>query len=120
MMAAWSSRAGCPPSRVLSSLRPWKWRWKRALLELARRADALAEVAETYMNSEPVPNATADRYQVVVHVVGAASAATDTPAETAHIENGPHVSAETSRRIACDCSVLGIREDEDSEPLSIG
>ncbi len=42
-----------------------------------RRADALAEVAETYMNSEPVPNATADRYQVVVHVVGAASATTD-------------------------------------------
>ena len=44
-----------------------------------RRADALAEVAENYMNSEPVPNATADRYQVVVHVVGAALAAMDRP-----------------------------------------
>lgn len=96
-----------------------------------RRADALADVAETYMNSEPVPNATADRYQVVVHVVGAASAATDHARATcpgdsllskndAHIEGGPHVSAETSRRIACDCSVLGIREDETGEPLSIG
>ncbi len=30
------------------------------------------------------------------------------------------VSAETSRRIACDSSVLGIREDENGEPLSIG
>ena len=80
-----------------------------------RRADALAEVAETYMNSEPVPNATADRYQVVVHVpLGQMST------ECPHIEDGPHVSAETSRRIGCDCSVLGIREDETGEPLSIG
>jgi len=92
-----------------------------------RRADAFAELVETYMNSEPVPNATADRYQVVVHVVGAASPLkednkppTDVPAETSHIEDGPHVPAETSRRIACDCSLLGIREDENGEPLSIG
>lgn len=79
-----------------------------------RRADALAEVAETYMNSEPAPNATADRYQVVVHV------SAETSMEYPHIEDGPHVSAETSRRIACDCSVLGIREDENGEPFSIG
>ena len=82
----------------------------------ARRADALVEVAETYMNAEPVPNSTADRYQVVVHVVGAASAAIESP----HIEDGPHVPAETSRRIACDCSVLEIGEGEKGEPLSIG
>ncbi|MCH8866245.1 MAG: DUF222 domain-containing protein, partial [Proteobacteria bacterium] len=30
------------------------------------------------------------------------------------------VSAETSRRIACDCSILGIKEAENGEPLSIG
>jgi hypothetical protein len=97
-----------------------------------RRADALAEVAETYMNTEPVANSTADRYQVVVHVaatnsatvdvspVGAASAATNVSAETSHLENGPHVSAETSRRIACDSSVLRIDEDKNGEPLAIG
>jgi hypothetical protein len=51
----------------------------------ARRADALAEVAETYMNSEPVPNSTADRYQVVVHVFAGAST------EYPHIDDGPHV-----------------------------
>ncbi len=82
-----------------------------------RRADALVEVAESYMNAEPVPNSTADRYQVVVHV---AAALTDVSAETPHIENGPHVSAETSRRIACDCSVVGIKENEKGEPLTIG
>ena len=79
-----------------------------------RRADALAEVAETYMNSEPVPNSTADRYQVVVHV------SAETSLDGPHIEDGPHVSAETSRRIACDASLLGIKEDENGEPLSIG
>ena len=93
-----------------------------------RRADALAEIAETYMNNSESSGSTADRYQVVVHVVGsphehgveelvgAASAAN----EYSHIDDGPHVTAETSRRIACDCSVVGIKEDENGEPLSIG
>ena len=76
----------------------------------ARRADALAAIAETYMNNDESSGSTADRYQVVVHVT----------AETSHIEDGPHVTAETSRRIACDCSVVGIKEDENGEPLSIG
>ena len=93
-----------------------------------RRADALAEIAETYMNNSESSGSTADRYQVVVHVVGSphehgveelvgeASAAN----EYSHIDDGPHVTAETSRRIACDCSVVGIKEDENGEPLSIG
>ena len=86
---------------------------KRELIS-TRRADALAEVAETYMNSEPVPNSTADRYQVVVHV------SAETSMDAPHIEDGPHVSAETSRRIACDASLLGIKEGANGEPLSIG
>jgi len=76
----------------------------------ARRADAIAEVAETYMNSEPSQASTADRYQVVVHVT----------AETSHIEDGPHVSAETSRRIACDSSIVKLTTDKKGELLSIG
>ena len=36
------------------------------------------------------------------------------------MEDGPHVTAETSRRIACDSSIVAIREDENGEPLSIG
>jgi len=98
----------------------------------ARRADALANIAETYMNNSESSGSTADRYQVVVHVVGAARehaaeelvgaalAATDVTAETSHIDDGPQVTAETSRRIACDCSVVGIKEDENGEPLAIG
>ncbi len=76
----------------------------------ARRADALTQVAETYMNSNESSGSTADRYQVVVHIEEDAS----------YIEDGPHVTAETSRRIACDSSVVQIKEDENGEPLSIG
>ena len=32
----------------------------------------------------------------------------------------PHVPAETSRRIACDCSKTTIKEDKNGEPLNIG
>jgi len=85
-----------------------------------RRADSLAEIAETYMNAEPVPNSTADRYQVVVHISDRLENLSDDSDFDACIENGPHVSAETSRRVACDSSVLGIKEDENGEPLAIG
>ena len=37
-----------------------------------------------------------------------------------HLEGGPHVTAETSRRIACDASIVRLVEDEDGEPLTIG
>jgi len=77
----------------------------------ARRADALCEVAETYMNNSENSGSTADRYQVVVHV-----GTRDIP----HIDNGPHVTAETSRRVACDCSSTVIHEDVNGEPLNIG
>ena len=76
----------------------------------ARRADALANIAETYMNNSESSGSTADRYQVVVHVT----------AVTSEIENGPHVTAVTSRRISCDSTIVKIKEDENGEPLSIG
>ena len=36
-----------------------------------------------------------------------------------HIENAPHIAAETARRIACDCSIIKLSEDKHGEPLSI-
>ncbi len=76
----------------------------------ARRADALAEIAETYMNSGPVANSSADRYQVIVHV----------GEDSTWLDDGPHVSAETSSRLGCDCSVIHVQESDEAEPLSIG
>jgi len=83
----------------------------------ARRADALCDMAETYLNHPESAGSTADRYQVVVHVT-AESQGAKTP--TAELENGPCVSAETSARIACDCSVTTIEESATGEPLNIG
>ena len=51
----------------------------------AKRADALAEIAETYLNNPENAGSTADRYQVVIH---------STDGGGAHLENGPHVSAD--------------------------
>ena len=80
----------------------------------ARRADALSNVAETYLNHPDNSGSTADRYQVVVHVHE------DDSTEGSCLENGPLVSAETSRRVSCDCCKTVIEEDENGEPLNIG
>jgi hypothetical protein len=82
----------------------------------ARRADALAEIAETYMNNSESSGSTADRYQVIVHVHPEGTLIAAMP----HIEDGPGVTAETSRRIACDSSIITMKEDKTGEPLSIG
>lgn len=92
----------------------------------ARRADALAEVAETYLANPDASGSAADRYQVVVHVTaeGSAPDGTSDPlandAHDPHIEDGPYVTAETSRRLSCDCARIDVVENGDGEPLSIG
>ena len=94
-----------------------------------QRADAISRLAEHYLNSDPDSEresaSTADRYQVVVHVSAEALKSNENgcaldDANLSHIEDGPHVSAETSRRLACDCSRVTLLEDKDGEPLSIG
>ena len=77
----------------------------------ARRADALCEIAESSLNQPASAGSTADRYMVTVHV--------ETSGDC-HLENGPHVSAETSKRIQCDCSTCTIVEGDFGEPLNIG
>jgi len=89
----------------------------------ARRADALAEIAEGYLGSENVACNTADRHQVVVHVTAetlSSNIADDVTAETSYLDDGPGVTAETSRRIACDASLVRLVKDQKGEPLSIG
>jgi|GEM_PF-3219986 hypothetical protein len=73
------------------------------------------EMAESYLQQGPTSSSSADRYQVLVHV----TAETPQP-NTAFIEDGPHGSAETSRRIACDTCISRLLENEKVEPISIG
>ena len=69
-----------------------------------RRADALALVAADALRAGSVAgqgNGAADRYQVVVHVDADALRGDGERGQSA-MAGGPHVSAETSRRLACD------------------
>src|SRR3989442_11051215 len=77
-----------------------------------QQADALALVAETALHHGIDPGAPAERYQVVVHVDAPALADPDQPGQSV-LEDGTHVSAETSRRLACDASRVVMRHGLD-------
>jgi hypothetical protein len=84
----------------------------------ARRADALAIVAESFLKQGAPALNGGERHQIVVHV----------DAETLHagtagrceLEDGPSMPAETVRRLACDSSVITLLEDKDGTPLDVG
>ena len=90
----------------------------RATME-QQQADALALLAETALHHGIDPGAPGERYQVVVHVDAAALADPDQPGQSV-LEDGVHVSAETSRRIACDASRVVMRHDADGRVVEIG
>jgi 5-methylcytosine-specific restriction endonuclease McrA len=84
-----------------------------------QRADALALLAETALHHGIDPGTPGERYQVVVHVDAPALADPEQPGQSV-LEDGTHVSAETSRRIACDASRVVMRHDEDGRVVEIG
>ncbi|RLA35358.1 MAG: hypothetical protein DRR11_00100 [Gammaproteobacteria bacterium] len=83
-----------------------------------QRADALTNIAESYLANGPASSSTADRYQVVLHV--SAETLTNNEGHISHLQDGPHVSAETSRRLCCDTGISVLTEGEDGTPLNIG
>jgi len=84
-----------------------------------QQADALALVAETALHQGMDPGTPGERYQVVVHVDAPALADPDQPGQSV-LEDGTHVSAETSRRLACDASRVVMRHDADGRVVEIG
>jgi 5-methylcytosine-specific restriction endonuclease McrA len=84
-----------------------------------QQADALALLAETALHHELDPGAPGERYQVVVHVDAPVLADPDQPGQSV-LEDGMRVSAETSRRLACDASRVVMRHDEDGRLLEVG
>jgi 5-methylcytosine-specific restriction endonuclease McrA len=84
-----------------------------------RQADALALLAETALHQGLDPGAPGERYQVVVHVDAPALAEPDQPGQSV-LEDGARVSAETSRRLACDASRVVMRHDDAGRLLEIG
>ena len=84
-----------------------------------QRADALGLIAETALHHGTDPGAPGERYQVVVHVDALALANPDQPGQSA-LDGGEHVSAETSRRLACDASRVVMRHEPDGRVVDIG
>ncbi len=84
----------------------------------ARRADALALVAESFLANGILETTGADRHQIVVHV--AEETLRERAAGCCEFEHGPSMAAETVRRLACDASVVEMTENEEGEPLNVG
>ncbi|MEJ1967004.1 MAG: DUF222 domain-containing protein [Gammaproteobacteria bacterium] len=84
----------------------------------ARRADAFAALAETFLERGGAALTGGERHQIVVHVD--AQTLRDGTAGRCEIEEGSALAAETVRRMACDCSVVALIEDERGEPLNVG
>jgi hypothetical protein len=84
-----------------------------------QQADALALLAETALHQELDPGAPGERYQVVVHVDAGVLAEPAKPGQSV-LEEGARVSAETSRRLACDASRVVMRHDEDGRVVEVG
>jgi hypothetical protein len=83
------------------------------------QADALALLAETALHHELDPGAPGERYQVVVHIDAPALAEAEQPGQSV-LDGGTRVSAETSRRLACDASRVVMRHDEAGRVVEIG
>jgi len=94
-----------------------------------QRADALGRVVEGFLSGvtgnqqgsdQPGRHQTGgDRYMVNIHTDVETLRENGNGAE-AEIEDRGHVPAETSRRLACDCSIVHWHEDKQGSPLNIG
>ena len=84
-----------------------------------QQADAIGMIAEAALHHGIDPGAAGERYQVVVHVDAAPLADPDQPGQSV-LEEGEHVSAETSRRLACDASRVVMRHDPDGGVVEVG
>src|SRR5206468_9772928 len=82
-------------------------------------ADALTLIAETALHHDLDPGGSGERYQVVVHVDAPVLADPDAPGQSV-LEGGARVSAETSRRLACDATRAVMRHDEAGPVVEAG
>jgi len=84
-----------------------------------QQADALALIAETALHRGIEPGVPGERYQVVVHVDAPVLANAEAAGQSV-LEDGTHVSAETSQRLACDATRVVMRHDADGRIAEVG
>jgi len=83
-----------------------------------RRADALAEIAESFLKHGIECLNGGERHQIVVHVDE--HTLRERTSGLCELEDGPSLAAETARRLACDASVVRVVEDAEGQPLDVG
>lgn len=84
----------------------------------ARRADALALMAECFLQHGVSTQSGADRHHVVIHVD--ADTLKDCSDGRCEVEHGSALSVQTVRRITCDTSLVRIEENEHGDVLNVG
>jgi len=99
-----------PPKRVVDPADAW----------VARRADALVSVCETWLQEAAAGRVRPQRTprQLVVHVDLDTLTGADGTGRC-HIEDGPALSAAVARRIGCDAEVIAVAE-RDGVPVFVG
>jgi Domain of unknown function (DUF222)/HNH endonuclease len=84
-----------------------------------KQADALTLLAESALQHDLDPGSPGERYQVVVHVDEPVLSSPDAPGQSV-LEGGTHVTAVTSRRLACDATRVVMRHDADGRIVEVG
>jgi len=84
----------------------------------ARRADALERVADAFLGNRSTVTG-GDRCTINLHTTPFTLREDGGTAES-ELASGARVSAETSRRLSCDCGVVHWRDDEDGSTLNVG
>jgi len=82
------------------------------------RADGAVALAESFLAGNVAKGNGGERYQVMVHVDQDVLAPDGTLAAT--LDDGTHLSAETLRRVACDCGLLAQAGNARLSTVSIG
>jgi 5-methylcytosine-specific restriction endonuclease McrA len=83
-----------------------------------QQADALVVLAETALHQGIDPGPPGERYQVAVHVDAPVLADPDQPGQSL-LEDGGRVSAETSRRLACDAIRVVMQHARDRRVVEV-
>jgi len=112
---------GSPPPTLSTSDRD------RHLEAARRRADAIGLLAERALAAgfgeddpdAPTSGSRAERYQVVLYVEPRTLSAEGEPG-TSELPDGTRVSAETSRRVACDSGMIRLERGSDGSVLDVG
>ncbi len=85
----------------------------------ALRADALVMMAESLLTNGAASRPAGERHHIVVHVDAEVLADPDA-AGRSELENGPQLAGESTRRLACDASIVRLTENGAGMPLNVG